>query len=62
MEERQEQANVSHSAEVGSRVRPRMLIRWAQTRADKEERGMKGNNLTTFVCRNRVLMLMLEEY
>lgn len=36
LEDRQEQAGVSHSAEVGSIVRPWILIRWAQMRAEEE--------------------------
>lgn len=45
MEDRQKQGIMSHSAEVGSIAGPWMLIRWAQTRAEKEEEyGRKLGN------------------
>lgn len=61
MEDRQEQAGVNCSAEVVLIVRLWMLIRWAQMRAEKEGRVMKGN-LATFICRERSMMLTLEEF
>lgn len=38
-----------------------MPIRWVQTREEKEERIMK-DNLATFICRNRLMILMFEEF
>lgn len=60
MEDMQEQVGMSYSAEVGSVVRPWMLIRWVHSEGRKG--GAVKGNLATFICRNRLMMLMLEEF